>query len=224
MFENYSERARRAIFFARYEASQFGSPYIETEHILLGIFRADSALMTQLLPQTLPETLRTKIEQHARKGAKTSTSIDLPLSDDGKRVLVYAGEEAAALSHKDTVPGHLLLGLLREEHCFAAEILRGQGLRLESVRQQMARPDFEPAKLSHGGSISLVSITSDPTGAEIYVDDRFLGSTPSQVPLTTREWKVRLVKNGFEPWERTLLVMPAAKQTIAADLVPLAQR
>ena len=37
MFERYTEKARRVIFFARYEASQFGSPYIETEHLLLGL-------------------------------------------------------------------------------------------------------------------------------------------------------------------------------------------
>ena len=39
MFERYTEKARRVIFFARYEASQFGSPYIETEHLLLGLLR-----------------------------------------------------------------------------------------------------------------------------------------------------------------------------------------
>ena len=37
MFERYTERARRVIFFARYEASQFGSTTIETEHLLLGL-------------------------------------------------------------------------------------------------------------------------------------------------------------------------------------------
>jgi len=36
MFERYMEKARRVIFFARYETSQYGSPYIETE--LLGTF------------------------------------------------------------------------------------------------------------------------------------------------------------------------------------------
>lgn len=222
MFENYSERARRAIFFARYEASQFGSPYIETEHILLGVFRADNALMNQLLPQTPMETIHKQIEQHSGAGPKTSTFVDLPLSNEGKRVIMYASEEATTLSHEHIVPGHLLLGVLREEHCFAAEILYENGLRLEAVREQMARPDFGPAT-SYGATISLVTITSNPAGAEIYVDDKFLGSTPSQVPLTTREWKVRLVKSGFKPWERKLLVMPAAKQNIAADLVPLGQ-
>jgi len=36
MFERFTEGARRAIFFARYEASQYGSRFIETEHLLLG--------------------------------------------------------------------------------------------------------------------------------------------------------------------------------------------
>jgi ATP-dependent Clp protease ATP-binding subunit ClpA len=44
MFERYTEKARRVIFFARYEASQYGSPYIETEHLLLGLMREDHTL------------------------------------------------------------------------------------------------------------------------------------------------------------------------------------
>ena len=39
MFERYTETARRVVFFARYEASQFGSPEITPEHILLGFCR-----------------------------------------------------------------------------------------------------------------------------------------------------------------------------------------
>ena len=49
MFERYTEKARRVIFFARYEASQFGSPYIETEHLLLGLLREDKALANRFL-------------------------------------------------------------------------------------------------------------------------------------------------------------------------------
>jgi ATP-dependent Clp protease ATP-binding subunit ClpC len=49
MFERYTEKARRAIFFGRYEASEFGSPYIETEHLLLGLLREDKALAHRFL-------------------------------------------------------------------------------------------------------------------------------------------------------------------------------
>ena len=37
MFERYTESARRALFFARYEVSQLGATSIETEHLLLGL-------------------------------------------------------------------------------------------------------------------------------------------------------------------------------------------
>src|SRR5690242_4130859 len=49
MFERYTEKARRAIFFARYEASQFGSPYIESEHLLMGLLREDKVLTNRFL-------------------------------------------------------------------------------------------------------------------------------------------------------------------------------
>ncbi len=48
MFERYTEKARRVVFFARFEASQYGSPYIETEHLLLGLLREDQSLVKRL--------------------------------------------------------------------------------------------------------------------------------------------------------------------------------
>ena len=63
MFERYTEKARRVIFFARYEASQFGSPYIETEHLLLGLLREDKALTNRFLAleeQAAPDVPVTK--------------------------------------------------------------------------------------------------------------------------------------------------------------------
>ena len=65
MFERYTEKARRVIFFARYEASQFGSPYIETEHLLLGLLREDKALTNRFLrSHASVESIRKQIEGH----------------------------------------------------------------------------------------------------------------------------------------------------------------
>ena len=50
MFERYTERARRVIFFARYEASLAGTEAIEPEHLLLGIAREDKSVLAQFLP------------------------------------------------------------------------------------------------------------------------------------------------------------------------------
>src|SRR5437870_3707141 len=83
--------ARRMIFFARYEASQFGSPYIETEHLLLGLLREDKRIVLVFFRSYLfVEEIRKKVEQHTIIREKVSTSVDLPLSNEGKRVLVYA--------------------------------------------------------------------------------------------------------------------------------------
>lgn len=146
MFERYTEKARRVIFFARYEASQFGSPYIETEHLLLGLLREDKALTNRFLrSHATVESIRKQIEQHTTVREKVSTSVDLPLSNECKRVLAYAAEEAERLSHKHIGTEHLLLGLLREEKCFAAEILHERGLRLATIREELQRTTQEKA-------------------------------------------------------------------------------
>jgi len=215
MFERYTEKARRAIFFARYEASQFGSPFIETEHVLLGLLRenrdlalrflggaaADDAPRVAIPPQEVEaiekriqyiahrmenaianqefdrarfysdeerkerenlrqlregvqaagcahrlcpgndpvEAIRRQIEANSTPREKVSTSVDLPLSHESKRALSYAAEETERLNHKHIGTEHLLLGLLREEKCFAADILHERGLRLPLVRDQIAR-------------------------------------------------------------------------------------
>ena len=156
MFERYTERARRAIFFARYEASQFGCPYIETEHLLLGVFREDKALANQFLASySKLEAIRHSIAQRGKTGPKTAISVDLPLSRESKRVLAYAAEESKRMKHEHIGTPHLLLGLLREEGSFAAQLLREQGLALDSVREQVLQS--EPP-LAQGGSASLTRL------------------------------------------------------------------
>ena len=99
MFERYTEKARRVVFFARYEASQFGSSYIDTEHLLLGLLREDKALTNRFLhSHATVEAIRRQIEERTIVREKVSTSVDLPLSDESKRVLVYASEEAKRLA------------------------------------------------------------------------------------------------------------------------------
>src|SRR5437879_5073685 len=144
MFERYTEKARRVIFFARYEASHFGSPHIETEHLLLGLVREDKALTNRFLRSHASiESIRKQIEGRTQVREKTSTSVDLPLSQESKRVLAYAAEEAERLSHKHIGTEHLLLGLLREEKSFAAEILHERGLRLPTLREELSRVQAE---------------------------------------------------------------------------------
>jgi hypothetical protein len=140
MFERYTERARRVIFFACQEAVQFGSTTIETEHLLLGLIREDNNLTNRFLRNhSSSESIRKEIEGRITVREKVSTSIDLPLSNECKRILAYAAEEAERLKHGHIGTEHLLLGILREEKCVAAEILQQVGLRLNAIREELAR-------------------------------------------------------------------------------------
>jgi hypothetical protein len=147
MFERYTEKARRTIFFGRYEASQFGSPYIESEHLLLGLLREDKSLAHTFLAHGGVESIRKGVEGHSVIREKVSTSLDLPLSSECKRILEYAAEEADKLAHKFIGTGHLFLGVLREQDCFAAKLLHERGIALEMARKQIG--SNPPEQLGH---------------------------------------------------------------------------
>jgi len=140
MFERYTEKARRTIFFARYEASQYGSPYIETEHLLLGLLREDRALTTRFLGKTNIEPgIRAEIERRIPPRERISTSVEVPLTADCKTVLNLAVESAERLGHRHVGTEHLLIGILRVEESVAAQILRARGASLETVQDQIAK-------------------------------------------------------------------------------------
>src|SRR4051812_46956316 len=98
MFERYTEPARRVYFFARFEASQFGSATIESEHFLLGLFREDEKRLQGFLPDSTSfEAIRRQIKDQVTIHEKTSPSIDIPLSDECARILSHAAEESERL-------------------------------------------------------------------------------------------------------------------------------
>ena len=139
MFERYTEKARRVIFFGRYEASQFGSPAIEPEHLLLGLIREDPTIAHRFFSASkgVLEEIRSAVAAEMSKREKISTSVELPLADGTKRLLAYAYEESDYLQHRHIGTEHLLLGLLRDEHSKAAKVLHQVGLTLEAARREM---------------------------------------------------------------------------------------
>jgi hypothetical protein len=135
MFERYTESARRSLFLAREEATERGASLIETEHLLLGVLRADDGSLEKLLPPgTSAETLAGQLP--ARIGA--SGSRDCPLSHETKRVLTYAAEDAEAMAVRHIGCEHLLLGLTREDSFLATRLLKTCGIHREQLWKQVA--------------------------------------------------------------------------------------
>jgi hypothetical protein len=164
MFEPYTEKARRVIFFARYEASNYGSSYIDSEHILLGLLREDIALMHRYagLIQSATE-IRTEVERVIKRGPPIATSVEVPLSADSKKILKFAAEEADRLAHRHIGTEHILLGIFHLPDSLAAKVLLGRGAKPNTIREQMAK-----------GSAPTVT-SARPASAALTTLDAFLG-------------------------------------------------
>jgi lipoprotein-releasing system ATP-binding protein len=150
MFERYTEKARRVIFFARYEASAFGSSEITTEHLLLGLLREEEGLIQEITGVS-PEVIRVRIAKNVSGKERAATSIELPLSQECKRILAYGAEEAERLRHRHIGTKHLFLGILREDSAFATQVLRQNGVTLEAVRDacSQAGPQVSPEETAY---------------------------------------------------------------------------
>ena len=153
MFERFTERARRALFFSRYEASQLGSTSIDTEHLLLGLTRESKGLIDRLFADagTAVDGIRDEVLRRVPGQPKTPPSMEIPFSAAAKHVLQRTAQEADRLSHDYIGVEHLLLGLLREEGSLAADVLTLRGLRLDRVRDRIVEFLSDGDRLGHPG-------------------------------------------------------------------------
>lgn len=139
MFERYTESARRVIFFARYEVSQSGGMAIESEHLLLGLLREGGPVVSRFVRDATLADLRDEITGRMTPKEKVAASVDLPLSIECRRILAYTAEEAERLNSDHIGTEHLFLGMLREEKSEAAQLFYRHGLKLDVVREELAR-------------------------------------------------------------------------------------
>ncbi len=148
MFERNTEPARQAIFYARAMAIINSAPTIDSVHLFQGLMWLDT-FRAQVLFR-----LREKFPQYTGRLHRslliaTLKSQDLPLIDEAKKILVRAAMEADAMGDVWIDTDHLLLGVLCESDCHAAQQLTAAGLTLENARpvvteSRSSRPDYGP--------------------------------------------------------------------------------
>lgn len=149
MFERYTEKARRVIFFARYEALQYGSEVIAPVHILLGLMREDKTISARFFPfqhSLNVDTIRREVEERIVMRERISQSAELHLAPGTKRVLAYAKAESERLRSRNIGVEHLLLGILLDEESIASEILYQYGVRAHTVREKIGTNTLKSGK------------------------------------------------------------------------------
>lgn len=139
MYEIYTQEARKVMASANQEAMRFNQQYIGTEHILLGLLKEASGIAAAVLKNLDIDLrkVRLELEQVIQSGPQLLATGKLPATPRAKKVIEYAREEARGLTHNYVGTEHLLLGLMREQESIAAQVLWNNGLRIDTVRDEI---------------------------------------------------------------------------------------
>jgi heme-degrading monooxygenase HmoA len=157
MFDRFSEPARRALFYARYEVTQLGGTTIEPEHLVLGVLQDVSVLGQFARDPGAVGRLRAQLETACRGSGSVSTSVEMPFSDAAKAALERAAIEADDLGNRWIRPEHILLGVIVKTSGAATRALHEAGVAALAIRDFLrSAPDvpgertgaFSPPKIA----------------------------------------------------------------------------
>ena len=149
MWQRFTERARRIVFYAQEEANRLGESYVSTEHLLLGIVRESDSVAARVLDGMGVSLARIRIEIERQVATKNGQmGQDMQLTPRGKRVIDLAYDEARQLGNDWIGSEHLLLGLLREAEGMAGRVLLKLGVALEATREAVRIIHVESPHLS----------------------------------------------------------------------------
>jgi len=138
MWQRFTERARKVVFFAQEEAGRLGENYVSTEHLLLGLVRESDSVAARILDRmgVSPARIRSEVERQVTRG-DGRIGQDMQLTPRAKRVIDLAYDEARNLNNNYIGTEHLLLGLIREGEGMAARVLQRLGVDLERTRREV---------------------------------------------------------------------------------------
>jgi ATP-dependent Clp protease ATP-binding subunit ClpC len=149
MWQRFTERARKVVFYAQEEAQRFGEGYVSTEHLLLGLIRESDSVAARVLDRMgiSLSRLRNEVERQLPRGDARSAQ-EMQLTPRAKRVIDLAYDEARQLNNNYIGTEHLLLGLIREGDGLAGRVLAKFSVDLEKARGEvMALQDNESSSV-----------------------------------------------------------------------------
>ncbi len=174
--------------------------------------KIDLDLLGVCLPNGSAAGLRAVPRGMAKRGSIDTNVSDSVLALPALPVLLF-------LYGKDvTIPKG------REFTAYLAEDVALDRTGLEKALPGACQPGVDPFAVRRGGAaaesveLSIVAVRSNPEGAEILINGKFMGYTPSTLRLPAGEHQVKLLKPGKAAWDRLLVVTPGGEATIQAAM------
>ncbi|MCC6445543.1 MAG: hypothetical protein IT210_19070 [Armatimonadetes bacterium] len=136
MWQRFTERARRVIFYAQEEAARLGYNNVNTEHVLLGLIREEDCVAGRILKRLGIDiqTIRLELERNILLGDGRGGG-NMHLTILASQVIELAYAEACRMNNQYIGTEHLLLGLILQQTGVASETLRRLNIDPESVRK-----------------------------------------------------------------------------------------
>ncbi len=175
MWQRFTERARKVVFYAQEEAQKFGEGYVSTEHLLLGLVREADSVAARVLDKlgVSLNRVRAEVEKQLPRG-DARPNQDMTLTPRAKRVIDLAYDEARNLNNNYIGTEHLLLGLIREGDGLAGRVLAKLGVELEKARREvMGLQDNDTQQKTSSGSRSSSSSSTSGTATKTQTLDEF---------------------------------------------------
>ena len=134
MLERFTERARRVIFFARYEASKCGDSFIRCVHLLAGLAREDKNLTVEAgISAELAKDLCLS-PGLGSQGPPIDLSVEVPLDQGAEKALRLAQMCADRLGSRHVETVHFLWGVYHADPKLQARLVK-TGLTEERLAQ-----------------------------------------------------------------------------------------
>jgi ketosteroid isomerase-like protein len=175
-----------------------------------------NSLSRRLVQKGPVRSVRAEVEKRVTRSECFSTTIETPLAEDCKKILTLAVDESDRLGHPHVGTEHVLLGMLLVESSLASQILTKTGIKLESLRQQLAKASL----------VDAIKVRPRPSSIGVQVLETFLAglsvaSAAELVPYFAKNAHVVDTKGthweGFDEIQRQfdLLFAPYAKKNVS---------
>jgi ATP-dependent Clp protease ATP-binding subunit ClpC len=135
----FTPEAERVLRLAEQAARGMRHLYVGTEHLLLGLMQEESGAAKVLRQMGLQENRVRQVILRLNPEERRSSIQSPQLTEDTKRVIQRAVEEARRRGDPKVDTEHLLIALTREGDAMAVSVLRRLGVNTDRLREEAVR-------------------------------------------------------------------------------------